>query len=204
MKGDVHLCNQTRTLFVQNENTLEAGLAIQLSQLSKMGVHRCWKKMDMCSYFQPPPFLPLLFPRHPASHLQDAYQVCRQWTIAVFQHISESDFAVRLLGGTVRTLGSAAYEVFLDDDNDTVNERTQTRRLDALQISRSLAQTNGSYDVETDAGVDVVFSTVAIPAFSSALPSTVGLLNDNYFIAEEVRFQTWAVVGGSTAFFYTA
>ncbi|CAN0530144.1 unnamed protein product, partial [Laminaria digitata] len=51
--------------------------------------------------------------------------------------------------------------------------------------SRYLAQTNGTYDLETNGGADAVFSTVAIPAFYSALPSTVGLLDDNYDVVNE-------------------
>ena len=58
--------------------------------------------------------------------------------------------------------------------------------LENISRARYLAQTNGTYDLETNAGTDVVFSTVAIPAFYSALPSTVGLLDDNYDVIDEV------------------
>ena len=116
---------------------------------------------------------------------QDAYHVCRQWTIAVFQHISENEFSQHLVGGSPRHLESAAYNFFYDDtnDNNTVNVHRRTHRLSVIEIiarSRHLARTIGSYDVGTNAGVDVVFSTVAIPAFYSALPATVGLRDDNY------------------------
>ena len=53
--------------------------------------------------------------------------------------------------------------------------------------SLSGAPTNGTYDLETNAGADTVFSTVAIPAFYSALSPTVGLLDDNFNVANEVR-----------------
>lgn len=134
-----------------------------------------------------PPSPPLPF--CPAFSKQDAYQACRQWTIAVFQHITENDFAVRLLGASVKTLGAASYDKFYDDDNDVVNGRRRRRLLGVPENavrSRYLAQTNGSYDSETNAGVDAVFSTVAIPALYSALPSTVSLLNDDYYFMDEV------------------
>ena len=135
----------------------------------------------------PHPLRPLPF--CPAFPDQDAYQACRQWTIAVFQHITENDFAVRLLGANVKTLGSASYDVFYDDDNDVVNGRRRRRLLgipENVVRSRYLAQTNRTYDEETNAGVDAVFSTVAIPALYSALPSTVGLLDDDYYVMDEV------------------
>lgn len=117
------------------------------------------------------------------------YQACRQWTIAVFQHITENDFAVRLLGANVKTLGQASYDELSDDDNDTVSGRRRRRLLGVpknVVRSRYLAEANGDYDAETNAGVDAVFSTVAIPAFYSALPSTVSLLDDEYYFMDEV------------------
>lgn len=145
-----------------------------------------------------PPHPPSPLLSYPASTEQDVYQVCRQWTIAVFQHITEHDFAVRLVGGNVKTLGAASYSVFYGDDSDTASTRWQRRwrrqrqRQRWLLIpenavrSRYLAKTNGTYDLETNGGADAVFSTVAIPAFYSALPSTVGLLDDNYDVVNEV------------------
>ena len=124
---------------------------------------------------------------------QDAYQLCRQWTIAVFQHITENDFAVRLVGGSTKVLGAAAYDEYHVDEagisgvaGGVDGRRRWLGALENVAQSRYLAQTNGSYDVETDAGVDVVFSTVAVPAFYSALPPTVELLDDDYEIVEEV------------------
>ena len=115
----------------------------------------------------------------------------------MFEHITENDFAVRLVGGSIKVLGAAAYDDYHDDDADGVDggrqrrrQRRRRRRLGALENvvrSRYLVQTNGSYDEETDAGVDVLFSTVALPAFYSSLPSTVGLLDDNFEVMEEVR-----------------
>ncbi|CBN76582.1 peroxinectin precursor [Ectocarpus siliculosus] len=48
-----------------------------------------------------------------------------------------------------------------------------------------LTQSNGSYDAGTDAGTDVFFATVAAPALYSALPSTVGLLDDGFEVMAE-------------------
>lgn len=132
-------------------------------------------------------------PRTTSSRKQDAYQFCRQWTIAVFQHITENDFAVRLVGGSTKVLGADGYDEYHADEAGvggvTGGVDGGRRWLGALENavrSRYLAQTNGSYDVETDAGVDTVFSTVAIPAFYSALPPTVELLDDEFEIVEEV------------------
>ena len=110
----------------------------------------------------------------------------------MFQHISENEFSERLVGGSARYLGSAAYNFFYDDinDNTTMNFPRKELRLSAMEIvvrSRYLARIRGSYDVRTDAGVDVVFSTVANPAFYSALPSTVGLRDRYYNTIDEVR-----------------
>lgn len=69
---------------------------------------------------------------------------------------------MRLVGGSVKVLGAAAFDDFL-------------------------AQTNGSYDAGTDAGVDTLFSTVALPAFYAALPPTVELLDDDFEVVDEVR-----------------
>ena len=109
----------------------------------------------------------------------------------MFQHISENEFSERLVGGSARYLGSAAYNFFYDDvnDNTTMNFPRKERRLSAMEIivrSRYLARKRGSYDLRTDAGVDVVFSTVANPAFYSALPSTVGLRDDSYNVIDAV------------------
>eukprot|EP00903_Cladosiphon_okamuranus_P012613 g11801.t1 len=123
---------------------------------------------------------------------EDVYQFCRQWTIAVFQHITENDFAVRLVGGSIKVLGAAAYDAYHDDAADigavaggVDGGRRWLGALENATHSRYLSQTNGTYHVQTDAGVDTVFSTVAIPAFYSALPPTVELLDDNFEIVEE-------------------
>ncbi|CAN0025010.1 unnamed protein product [Ectocarpus sp. 6 AP-2014] len=38
---------------------------------------------------------------------EDIYQACRGWTIAVFQHVTENDFLIRLLGGNIQDLGES-------------------------------------------------------------------------------------------------
>ena len=110
----------------------------------------------------------------------------------MFQHISENEFSERLVGGSARYLGSAALNLFYDDANanNTVNARRKRHRLSAMEViarSRYLALMSGSYDVRTNTGTDVVFSTVANQAFYSALPSTVGLRDDNHYLIDEVR-----------------
>lgn len=140
--------------------------------------------------------MPSLRPRL-SPYNQETYQFCRQWNIAVFQHISENDFSIRLVGGSVKASGSIAYDTYHDDDEDadettaSRRRRLQRRRLGALEpvtrSSRYLAQTNGSYDVTTTADVDVLFSTVALPAFYSALPPTVDLRDEKFEAVGEVR-----------------
>ncbi|CAB1109758.1 unnamed protein product [Ectocarpus sp. CCAP 1310/34] len=125
---------------------------------------------------------------------EDAFQFCRQWTIAVFQHITENDWSVRFVGGSVKVLGAAAYDDDDDDDDDPddhgeeTDGRRRRRRLGDLENvvrSRYLTQSNGSYDAGTNAGTDVFFATVAAPALYSALPSTVGLLDDSFEVMAE-------------------
>ncbi|CAM9782649.1 unnamed protein product, partial [Ectocarpus sp. 12 AP-2014] len=125
---------------------------------------------------------------------EDTFQFCRQWTIAVFQHITENDWSVRFVGGSIKVLGAAAYDDddHDDDDHDDHGEETDGRRrrrrlgdLENVVRSRYLTQSNGSYDAGTDAGTDVFFATVAAPALYSALPSTVGLLDDGFEVMAE-------------------
>lgn len=108
-------------------------------------------------------------------------------------------------------MGSAAYYDFYGDESGAVNgekhrqRRRRWRRLGALESiarSRYLMQTNGSYDTETNAGVDVFFSTVALPAFYSALPSTVGLLDDDFEVLDEVRSCNTSINTSSTGLGY--
>lgn len=104
----------------------------------------------------------------PASRVkleQEYYQYCRQWNIAVFAHVTENDFAVKLLGGNIKTLGVLKAHVAPLAEDDVA----------------------GAYNETVDAGADVFFSTVAVPAFFSALPPTVRLLDDTYDVMDEVR-----------------
>lgn len=169
-----------------------AWLINQRSAFSEMGVHHTWHTIHGALVTEAPPSPAVLScaARQPPAD-QDAYQVCRQWTIAVFQHISENEFSERLVGGSARYLGSAAHNFFFDDanENSTVDARRQAHRLSAMEIivrSRYLARMSGSYDARTNAGADVVFSTVANQAFYSALPSIVDLRDDSYGIIDEV------------------
>ena len=148
----------------------------------------------MCPFLSTPPS-PFLCDS--ASTEKDAFQFCRQRTIAVFQHITENEFSFRLVGGSVKVLGAASYNACYDDNNNAVNTRRQRwwrrQRHRRFFIPKNVVQsrnrdsTNGTYELETNAGADAVFSTVAVPAFYSALPSTVGLLDDNNDVANEVR-----------------
>ena len=53
-------------------------------------------------------------PRH-----QVAYDYCRQWTTAKYQHITETDFSIRLVGGSIKLLGAEAYGGGTTYDNQT-------------------------------------------------------------------------------------
>lgn len=52
-------------------------------------------------------------------------------------------------------------------------------------LSRRLA--DQSYELDVNAGTDVFFGSAALPAFYSALPSTVRLLNADFDVMAEVR-----------------
>lgn len=54
---------------------------------------------------------------------QDIYQACRGWTIAVYQHITENDFAIRLLGESVFSMYP---NVFGTDDDMATDYMTET------------------------------------------------------------------------------
>lgn len=43
----------------------------------------------------------------------------------MFQHITENDWSVRFVGGSIKVLGAAAYD---DDDHDDHGEETDGRR----------------------------------------------------------------------------
>ena len=50
---------------------------------------------------------------------QEAYEYCRQWTIAKYQRITENDFSIRLVGGSLKTLGAEEYGGDGSYDNQT-------------------------------------------------------------------------------------
>lgn len=47
-----------------------------------------------------------------AAHSQDIYQACRGRTIGVFQHVTENDFIINLLGGSILQLESAYQSTY--------------------------------------------------------------------------------------------
>ncbi|CAM9150376.1 unnamed protein product [Ectocarpus sp. 12 AP-2014] len=69
---------------------------------------------------------------------EDIYQACRGWTIAVFQHITENDFLIRLLGGSV---------------SDFVETSSSTSSA-SLSLSSSSASASAASGLASDGGGD--------------------------------------------------
>lgn len=91
--------------------------------------------------------------------------------------MSDNDWSIKLIDGSPKLMGlDPAYE---DDSDDTTDQATRNRR-----HRRSLAGTTLYVD-SIDAGVDVLFSTAALPALYSGLPTTVQLLDEDYLPVEE-------------------
>ncbi|CAM9869802.1 unnamed protein product, partial [Ectocarpus sp. 12 AP-2014] len=97
---------------------------------------------------------------------EDIYQACRGWTIAVFQHITENDFLIRLLGGslsdfiktsTPQASSSAASGLSSDGGGDTGSSGRTIRRKspedkeqDALGMPPSQQYTRSQMDRRND------------------------------------------------------
>ena len=64
---------------------------------------------------------------------QELFQACRGWTIALFQHITENDFLISLLGQSLDDLASVISELPGEDDDASQSRRRTRRRLSLSQ-----------------------------------------------------------------------
>ncbi|CBJ27734.1 peroxidase [Ectocarpus siliculosus] len=99
---------------------------------------------------------------------EDMYQACRGWTIATFQHITEDEFLILLMG---RSIGD--WTVYQDDDGGS------RRRLSPEQ-RRELLFTFDYYDDLLNPSADVFVTVAMTAAFESALPSTLRIVSEGY------------------------
>ncbi|CAB1101232.1 unnamed protein product [Ectocarpus sp. CCAP 1310/34] len=99
---------------------------------------------------------------------EDIYQACRGWTIATFQHITEDEFLILLMG---RSIGD--WTVYQDDNDGS------RRRLSSQQ-RRELLFTFDYYDDTVDPSADVFVTVAMTAAFESALPSTLRIVGEGY------------------------
>lgn len=108
--------------------------------------------------------------------MQDIFQACRGWTIATFQHVTEDDFLIQLLGGSVGDL--------------TVYSEAARRRKLSLSSSmswstsppsrRELLFTFEYYNPTADPSADVFVAGAVAAAFESALPATLRIVSEGY------------------------
>ncbi|CAM9342758.1 unnamed protein product [Discosporangium mesarthrocarpum] len=107
------------------------------------------------------------------------YQACRAHTIAVYQHITENDFVINLLGTSIGEIH--------DDSNNGDDDPYRLLAVENTTVVRRMRRLNryASYSGATNAGVDVFFSTVVLPGLLSGLPSVIRLVDDDYAPIDE-------------------
>ncbi|CAM9852240.1 unnamed protein product, partial [Ectocarpus sp. 8 AP-2014] len=97
---------------------------------------------------------------------EDIYQACRGWNIATFQHITEDELMILLMG---KSIGD--WTVYQEDDDGS------RRRLSPEQ-RRELLFTFDYYNDAVDPSADVFVTVAMTAAFESALPSTLRILGE--------------------------
>lgn len=85
--------------------------------------------------------------------------------------------------GELKQSAAAAQDDDTNDGGDGVVEEVEPLK----HVSRRLAS-GKTYDETVNAGIDVFFSTVVLPAFYSALPPTVSLLDEDFNPMAEVVY----------------
>lgn len=90
------------------------------------------------------------------SGLQDIFQACRGWNIALFQHITENDFVINLLGKGVDDIIDSTSTSSGDDDDASESRRRRRRAL-----SKSQQRSTGEW---LDADAETVASTEMLSA----------------------------------------
>eukprot|EP00903_Cladosiphon_okamuranus_P015565 g14370.t1 len=113
---------------------------------------------------------------------EDIFQACRGWTIAIFQHVTQNDFIIRLLGVSVQGLGLTPYlGSDVPDEEEEEEEETRVRR------GRRLLSQN--YNASVDASADVFAITAGGAALESALPGTVRIVSEGYVSVDDDNIQ---------------
>ncbi|CAM9820602.1 unnamed protein product, partial [Ectocarpus sp. 4 AP-2014] len=109
---------------------------------------------------------------------EDIFQACRGWTIAIFQHVTQNDFLIRLLGITLTDLGLTPYlGSDVSDFTSTSDSEYAYRR---SRRGRRLYITSSDYNTTINAAADVFTVTAGGAAFESALPGTVRIVSEGY------------------------
>eukprot|EP00752_Nemacystus_decipiens_P002581 g2416.t2 len=81
---------------------------------------------------------------------EDLYQACRGWTIAVFQHITENDFLIRLLGGNIQDLGIGASTTTSITTSFTTSSTEEVAAAGAAGAARDDARRRGVRRVQDE------------------------------------------------------
>lgn len=108
---------------------------------------------------------------------QDIFQACRGWTIATFQHVTEDDFLIQLLGSSVGDLtvyGEAASRRKLSSSSSMSLPPSPSPG------RRELLFTFEYYDPTADPSADVFVAGAVAAAFESALPATLRIVSEGY------------------------
>lgn len=112
-----------------------------------------------------------------AADEQDIFQACRGWTIATFQHVTEDDFLIQLLGSSVGDLtvyGEAASRRKL------YSSSSMSLPPSPAPGRRELLFTFEYYDPTADPSADVFVAGAVAAAFESALPATLRIVSEGY------------------------
>ncbi|CAM9145144.1 unnamed protein product [Ectocarpus sp. 8 AP-2014] len=149
---------------------------------------------------------------------EDIYQACRGWTIAIFQHITENDFLIRLLGGSLSDFiktsrppasSAAASGLSSDGGGDTgssswtiTRKSPEQKEQDALEYPPERRRRGlwilSDYDEEENPGADTFTLTAGAVAFESALPPTVRVVAEGYESTQYDYTELAAAVGADS------
>ncbi|CAM9611990.1 unnamed protein product, partial [Ascophyllum nodosum] len=115
------------------------------------------------------------------------FQACRGWTIAAFQHVTDNDFLILLLGGSIFDYSEENKSRRRLGD---VRESSYDERLSSPGVARSRRRLSDNYsdedyDDSVNVGADVFFTTVAAAALESSLPATVRVVSEGYFSTDD-------------------
>lgn len=105
---------------------------------------------------------------------QAIFEACRGWTIATFQHVTEDEYLIRLLGSSIGDL------TVYNDADSSARRLSQAPLPPSRQERRELLFSFDYYDANANPSADV-FTVVAVTAaFESALTSTLRVVSEGY------------------------